>query len=247
MDMADAVAYVTQFFDNFAPRFYIASTWILPAIIAITLHEAAHGFAAWRLGDDTAKQMGRVTVNPIRHVDPIGTILLPALLIASPLQFFFGYAKPLPVAMHRLNRPRRDMIFVAAAGPAANLLLALASAVLLRLTPLFSDGAGDWLEHNLVNSIFFNLLLGLFNMLPLPPLDGGKVAVCLLPQPFAYWLARLDRYGIVIIIAILLVFALGAKFLDDSIDPFQLVIWKPIEWLLPYFFQIGGLAAQGAA
>lgn len=247
MDLAFLSSYITQYFSDIEPRLYIASTWILPAIVAITLHEAAHGFAAWRLGDDTAKQMGRVTFNPIRHVDPIGTILLPALLIASPLQFFFGYAKPLPVAMHRLNRPRRDMIFVAIAGPVANLLLALVSAVLLRVTPLLAAGPADWLEHNLVNAIFFNLLLGLFNLLPVPPLDGGKVAVCLLPQPFAYWLARLDRYGIVIIIAILLVFALGAKFLDSSVDPFQLVIWRPIEWLLPYFFQIGGLMGQGTA
>ena len=104
-----------------------------------------------------------------------------------------------------------------------------------------------WLEHNLVNAIFFNLLLAIFNMLPLPPLDGGKVAVCILPQPFAYWLARLDRYGVVILIAILFLFAFGVRYLDSSIDPFQLLIWGPIEWLLPYFFELGGLPERGAA
>jgi Zn-dependent protease len=228
-------------------KIYLATTWIIPALLAITLHEAAHGYAAWRLGDDTAKKMGRVTFNPLKHIDPFGTILLPALLIASPLPFVFGYAKPVPVAMHRLHRPRRDMIMVAAAGPGANIMIALVSAVLLRVAPLLPDASADWLTYNLFNSILLNLLLAIFNMLPLPPLDGGRVAVCLLPQPLAHWLARLDRYGLIILIAALFVLPVGLRFLGSNLDPFDLLIWGPIEWLLPYFLDLGGLATRSAA
>ncbi|MCG8694821.1 MAG: site-2 protease family protein, partial [Minwuiales bacterium] len=156
---------------------YIASIWVLPVLIAITFHEAAHGYVAWKLGDDTAKRQGRVTFNPLAHVDPFGTVLLPGLLIATGAPFLFGYAKPVPVNFGQLRQPRRDMVWVALAGPGVNVLLAVASAFLLHLVAALPTGADLWAARMLSNSVALNLLLAVFNMLPLPPLDGGRVAV----------------------------------------------------------------------
>ncbi len=220
---------------------YTASTWVLPVLVAITFHEAAHGYVAWRLGDDTAYQLGRVTFNPLRHVDPFGTIILPALLLISPVPFVFGWAKPVPVAFHRLRRLRRDMVLVAAAGPGTNLGLAVISAVLLNLGSLVSEPLASWLITNLLHSVLINLLLAIFNMLPLPPLDGGRVAVGLLPRALAFPLARLERYGLFIIIgAIFLLPYLGDR-IGVDLDLFKWLIWRPIQWLLPHFVALGGL------
>ncbi len=184
---------------------YIVSVWLVPVLVAITFHEAAHGFVAWRLGDDTAKQLGRVTFNPLKHIDPFGTILLPALLIFASAPLLFGWAKPVPVQFHRLANPRRDMVWVAAAGPAINLVLAIVSAVLIHAALLLPDSVARWSIANLQNSILINLVLAVFNMIPLPPLDGGRVAVGLLPRSVAEPLARLERFGLFIIIALLFV------------------------------------------
>jgi Zn-dependent protease len=178
---------------------------VIPAILAITLHEAAHGYAALALGDDTARRAGRLSLNPLRHIDPVGTILLPGALLVGQLitigrvAFMFGWAKPVPVAAWKFRNPRRGMAFVAAAGPVMNFFLAWLGAVALRFVG-FPDPASPFLADALVYFILTNLVLGLFNLLPIPPLDGGRIAVGLLPEPLALRWARLERAGIVIVL-----------------------------------------------
>ncbi len=184
---------------------YTASTWVIPVIFAVTFHEAAHGFIACRLGDDTAWRAGRVSFNPLKHIDPFGTIVLPAILLLSRSPFLFGYAKPVPVNFGRLQRPRRDMVWVALAGPGTNVLLAILSSLLFYALAFLPQTAALWLGHNLAHSVAINVVLCVFNMLPLPPLDGGRVAVGLLPRALALPLARLERYGILILLFFLFV------------------------------------------
>jgi Zn-dependent protease len=183
---------------------YTASTWIIPVLLAITLHEAAHGFAARLCGDRTAERAGRLTLNPLKHVDPIGTIVLPAILLISGSGFLFGWAKPVPVNFRALRNPRRDMVLVAAAGPAVNIALAVGFALLLHFRQ-FAGPVAPWLTATLANGLLFNVLLAVFNMLPLPPLDGGRVAVGLLPDRFARPLAELEPHGFLIIIGLLVI------------------------------------------
>ncbi|MFQ5775183.1 MAG: site-2 protease family protein [Kiloniellaceae bacterium] len=219
---------------------YTASTWVLPVLIAITFHEAAHGFAAWRLGDDTAYRMGRVTFNPLRHIDPFGTLVLPALLLLIRAPFLFGWAKPVPVAFHRLRRPRRDMVLVAAAGPGINLGLAIVSALLINLTVWAPESLADWLYWNVSHAVLINLILAIFNMLPLPPLDGGRVAVGLLPRALALPLARLERYGLFIVIGLVFIVPMLGRELGIDLNVLYWVIWRPVEWLWPFFEQLAG-------
>jgi Zn-dependent protease len=169
---------------DFPGTIYTASTWIVPILIAITFHEAAHAYAAWKLGDDTAHRLGRVTFNPFKHVDLFGTILLPALLFLTKAPFLFGWAKPVPVAFGRLGHPRRDMALVALAGPLTNLALALMSAVLLRTAPLLPETIAPWLVRTLYQSILLNLILAIFNMmkpLPMGSQRSAPVADAVLP------------------------------------------------------------------
>jgi Zn-dependent protease len=192
--------------------FLEASTWVIPVIIAITFHEAAHGFVARLLGDDTAWRLGRVSFNPLKHIDPFGTILLPALLLLLRSPFLFGYAKPVPVSFKALRHPRRDMVWVALAGPGINLALATAAALAFHLVAYVPDPYSLWVALNLRNALVINVVLAVFNMLPLPPLDGGRVAVGLLPDFLAVPLARLEPVGILILITVLfLVPLLGAQ------------------------------------
>jgi Zn-dependent protease len=192
---------------------YSLSVWVLPLVIAITFHEAAHGFVAHRLGDNTAWQLGRVSFNPIRHIDPFGTLMLPAMLLLSHSPFLFGYAKPVPVNFRALNNPRLDMVFVALAGPATNILLALGAALAFHALPLAPANAAQWIFDTLKNALLINVVLAVFNMLPIPPLDGGRVAVGLLPRPLSAALARLEPFGMLILIGILILLPLaGTQF-----------------------------------
>ena len=183
--------------------FFEASTWVIPVIVAITFHEAAHGFVALLCGDQTAWRLGRVSFNPLKHIDPFGTLLLPGLLLLLRSSFLFGYAKPVPVNFRALRHPRRDMILVAAAGPGMNLALAMLAALALHMIVDLPDPSRQWAQLSLRNAIFINVLLAVFNMLPIPPLDGGRVAVGLLPKFLGLPLAALEPFGLLILIVLL--------------------------------------------
>lgn len=183
----------------------LATTWVIPVLLAVTLHEAAHGFAAMKLGDDTAFRHGRLSLNPFRHVDPFGTVILPALLLLLRAPILFGWAKPVPVNFGRLRNPRRGMVLVALAGPGTNLVLAVLSAALLHVSFFVPEVGRAWMQANLVNSMQLNLILAVFNMLPIPPLDGGRVAVGLLPPRLAAPYARLEGAGMLIVLGMLFI------------------------------------------
>ncbi|MDF3033874.1 MAG: peptidase [Alphaproteobacteria bacterium] len=174
--------------------------FLIALMLAITFHEAAHGFVARLFGDQTATRLGRVTLNPFKHIDPFGTLLLPGFMLLSGTPFLFGYAKPVPVNFHSLTPKRLGMISVAAAGPGMNFLLAWLSALLLHI----NIGAVTLGNEILINSIRFNIVLAIFNMLPLPPLDGGRVMVGLLPKPLSQVFARIEPYGFLILLGLLI-------------------------------------------
>lgn len=187
------------------------AVWVIPVLFAITVHETAHGWMALRLGDPTAKMLGRLTLNPIRHIDPIGTILVPGVMLMLG-GFLFGWAKPVPITWENLRHPKRDMAWVAAAGPLSNLVMALFWALFARLGLTIGNTSGElamYMMYTGVAGIFINTILMLLNLLPLPPLDGSRVVSALLPGPLAYRYGRLEPYGLPILILLLVTGLLG--------------------------------------
>ena len=183
----------------------------LPVVFAITLHEAAHGYAARHFGDPTAWMMGRISLNPLRHIDPVGTIVVPLMiLLFSGGSFLFGYAKPVPVDFGRLRKPKQDMFWVAAAGPAANLLMAIFWALMFKLSWALPQFFSTPLARMAEAGIQINCVLMVLNLLPLPPLDGGRIAVSLLPHALAWKFAQLERWGFPILLILLFTGILGA-------------------------------------
>ena len=207
--------------------------WILPILAAIVLHEVAHGFAAFRLGDDTAARAGRLTLNPIAHVDPIGTVIVPVFLLLTSSPFLFGWAKPVPVNYAALGNPRRDMVLVAAAGPMTNLVLATGCAMLFHAAAsvaIGQDGSRHAVFYPLAlmaqYGVLMNVFLGVFNLLPIPPLDGGRVMTGLLPLEAARVFARIEPFGFLVLIGLIATGALGL-FLGPPVTAILGVLLRP--------------------
>lgn len=211
------------------------AAWLLPVLLAITVHEIAHGWIARHFGDRTAELQGRLTLNPIKHIDPIGTILVPGLLLLLPGGFVFGWAKPVPVDWRNFKHPKQDMAWVAVAGPTSNLLMAFGWAVLTRIAVMLPGDSPITapLLFMGVAGIFINTILMVLNLLPLPPLDGGRVLTGLLPARYAYQFARIEPYGFVILLALLMTGVLGS------------VMWPFVQLLLGMFAAVAGMTANG--
>jgi Zn-dependent protease len=221
---------------------YDVSVWVLPLIFAITFHEAAHGFVAHRLGDNTAFERGRVSFNPLRHIDPFGTLILPGILLLSHSPFLFGYAKPVPVNFRALRNPRIDMVWVALAGPATNIALALVAAAAFHVLDYLPAAAAQWVADNLKNAVVINVILAIFNMLPIPPLDGGRVAVGLLPKSLAAPLARLEPYGMLILIGLLIILPLAGSQFGLNLDVISAILRTSTDFVIRLVLLLTGNA-----
>jgi Zn-dependent protease len=206
------------------------AAWVLPVLFAITVHETAHGWVARRLGDKTAEMLGRLTLNPLKHIDPVGTILVPGLMLLT-VGFALGWAKPVPVDWRNFKHPKQDMAWVAVAGPLSNLLMGLAWALLVRIAIALPED--NWVKMPLlfmgVAGIYINVILMALNLLPLPPLDGGRVLTGILPPAYAYRFARIEPYGMWILIALLVTGVLGW------------LLWPVINVCLNYLTSVAGI------
>jgi Zn-dependent protease len=218
---------------------FSVATWLIPLVVAIVLHEISHGWVANAFGDPTAKRLGRLSPNPIRHVDPIGTVALPLILVLSGAPVF-GWAKPVPVVAERMRNPRLHMMIVALAGPGMNLLLGLIAAAGLALTIAATDTPSPgslFLIANLENFLVINIFLAVFNLLPMPPFDGGHVVAGLLPRRIEPWWKKLDRYGLLLLIFLLLVL----PWLVPGADVVERIVVPPVRVLIGLYTGLVGL------
>ncbi len=212
--------------------------WALPLILAITLHEAAHGYAAKELGDPTALELGRVSLNPLRHVDPFGTVVLPGLLLLLQAGIIFGYAKPVPVNPARLRDPRWGMAWVALAGPGSNLAQALVAVLIMGAMNAAGMPPEGFLRSLLIVMVYINCLLAILNMLPVLPLDGGRVLVALLPPAAGAKLQTFSRQGVILLLILFLAWPLLNRQLELGFDPLSLLITDPARWLTGVFLSL---------
>ena len=215
-----------------------ASFWILPLIIAIPMHEAAHAIVAKYFGDETAYKLKRATLNPCKHIDPIGTILLPAILIFIGAPFIFGYAKPVPINIANLKNPKKDMIWIALAGPFTNAILAILGAILLSLVLLIPGDVGDWLRVTVFLIIHINIVLLVFNLLPILPLDGGRIMIGILPQNFSRIFSYTERYGFLILIVLIFALPLLGEQIGIELSPLTWVIMPIIGFLESFLLDL---------
>jgi Zn-dependent protease len=215
---------------------------VIPVLVAITFHEAAHGFVALRFGDDTAKKAGRLTFNPLKHIDPIGTVMVPILLFAlTQGGAMFGWAKPVPVNFRKLRRPRLDGILVALAGPGINLVLALLSALLLSGVLLLPETMQEWAGATLIKSTQLNVVLAIFNLLPIPPLDGGRVVLGLLPKRLAQSFEGLERVGLLLVLTALVFLPYLGQMLGVNLNFFTWLVRGPTQYILEGIAALTGL------
>lgn len=208
------------------------TVWVLPVIFAITVHEVAHGWVAKKFGDNTASDLGRLTLNPIKHIDPLGTIILPGLLLISFTGYIFGWAKPVPVDPRYFKKPRQMMAIVALAGPVSNILMATGWALIMRLGTIVystSETIALPLIYTGVAGISINLVLALINLIPIPPLDGGRIVVGILPEKWAFYFSQLERFGFIILVALLFSGVLNT------------ILGYPLYIIQQWFFSLGGL------
>ncbi len=221
-----------------------AAALIVPLVLAIVFHEVAHGFVAKLLGDPTAQERGRLSLNPLRHVDPLGTIVVPGLLALFLLPVF-GWAKPVPVVAQRMRNPRLGMMLTAAAGPAANLVMALVGAVLLGLLllPYAGEpgltGVAWFVAINLANFLTINVFLALFNLLPIPPFDGSHIVEGLLPAPLARAYGELHRFGFMLVLVLLVVL----PWVFPGFDPMGAIVGPPVAWLIGKYMAVAAMIA----
>ncbi len=215
--------------------FIDASAWVIPVLLAITLHEAAHGWMANRFGDDTAKQLGRITANPFKHIDRYGTIIVPGLLLLAKAPFLFGYAKPVPVNFSRLQPFRKGMFWVAVAGVIVNFALALITGLLLHVDRWVTPEDAPWLFLNLYRSMQINCVLIVFNLIPILPLDGGRAVYALMPESLQRHFKKLERYGIWLVVLVFLVpMAFGIT------EVAEMAIATPAFWLIEQVLWLTG-------
>ncbi|WP_027134692.1 site-2 protease family protein [Geminicoccus roseus] len=225
---------------DLAAQAHVLSIYLIPLVLAITLHEAAHGLVADKLGDPTARQLGRVSLNPLVHVDPVGTFVLPGILLLTGSPFLFGWAKPVPVRFGYLRHPRRDMALVALAGPGVNIAMAFAAALVLHLTLGLDSRVGEWVSQNLTAFVNVNVVLAVFNMLPLLPMDGGRVLNSLLPPALAWKHAKTERYGLLILLGILFLGPLLGSIWGMQINLIEPILMPPVEFVFRWVYILTG-------